>query len=127
MVPAILLAMGGAFFNEDMKLPARPAGRRGRICGPVRHVFCWRSRSAPSWHASRARVSESPLASRRDSGGLRRLDHRPAGVFFALLITLLSAGLAAALFWFVRAVIQRRYTLFTPIPTGRSSSWAALS
>jgi leader peptidase (prepilin peptidase)/N-methyltransferase len=40
------------------------------------------------------------------------------GVVFALLITLLSAGLAAVLFWFVRAVIQRRYTLFTPIPYG---------
>jgi leader peptidase (prepilin peptidase)/N-methyltransferase len=40
------------------------------------------------------------------------------GVFVALLITLLSAGLGAALFWFIRAVIQRRYTLFTPIPYG---------
>jgi leader peptidase (prepilin peptidase)/N-methyltransferase len=40
------------------------------------------------------------------------------GIFFAILITILSAGLAAALFWFVRAVIQRRYSMFTAIPYG---------
>jgi leader peptidase (prepilin peptidase)/N-methyltransferase len=40
------------------------------------------------------------------------------GVFLALLITLLGAGLGAALFLLVRIVILRRYTLFTPIPYG---------
>jgi len=39
-------------------------------------------------------------------------------VLSALFIAILLGGLAGLLYWFVRAVILRRYSLFTPIPYG---------
>jgi leader peptidase (prepilin peptidase)/N-methyltransferase len=40
------------------------------------------------------------------------------GVFTAIFVAILLGGLGGLLFWFVRAVILRRYTLFTAIPYG---------
>jgi leader peptidase (prepilin peptidase)/N-methyltransferase len=40
------------------------------------------------------------------------------GVLSALFIAILLGGLAGLLYWFVSAVIRRRYSLFTAIPYG---------
>jgi prepilin signal peptidase PulO-like enzyme (type II secretory pathway) len=40
------------------------------------------------------------------------------GVILALIITIFSAGIVAALFIAVRVVVQRRYTMFSAIPYG---------
>jgi leader peptidase (prepilin peptidase)/N-methyltransferase len=119
MVPAILLAMGGAFFNEDMSY------RRALLGGAVGFVALYamfllaQPVSALLARLSGREVSEVPFGFGDVTlGAFVGLITGLPGVVFALLITLLSAGLAAVLFWFVRAVIQRRYTLFTPIPYG---------
>ena len=39
-------------------------------------------------------------------------------VLTAILLAIFLGGLAGLLYWFVRAVILRRYSLFTPIPYG---------
>jgi leader peptidase (prepilin peptidase)/N-methyltransferase len=39
-------------------------------------------------------------------------------VLTALFIAILLGGLAGLIYWFVQAVIRRRYSLFTPIPYG---------
>ena len=40
------------------------------------------------------------------------------GVFTAIFLAILLGGLGGLIFWFVRAVVLRRYALFTPIPYG---------
>lgn len=119
MVPAILLAMGGAFFNSDMSY------RRALLGGAVGLVSLYglfllaQPISAVMARLSGREVSEVPFGFGDVTlGTFVGLITGLPGVFFALLITLLSAGLVAALYWFVRAVIQRRYTMFTPIPYG---------
>ncbi len=119
MVPALLLAVAGAFFNEDITY------RRGLLGGAF-GFFCLygmfllaQPLSALMARLSGREVSEVPFGFGDVTlGTFIGLITGLPGIFLALLITLLSAGLAAAVFWFTRAVIQRRYTMFTPIPYG---------
>jgi leader peptidase (prepilin peptidase)/N-methyltransferase len=111
--------MGGAFFNVDLSY------RRALLGGAVGFVALYamfllaQPVSALLARLSGREVSEVPFGFGDVTlGAFVGLITGLPGVVFALLITLLSAGLAAVLFWFVRAVIQRRYTLFTPIPYG---------
>jgi leader peptidase (prepilin peptidase)/N-methyltransferase len=119
MVPALLLAVAGTFFNEDITY------RRGLLGGAF-GFFCLygmfllaQPLSALMARLSGREVSEVPFGFGDVTlGTFIGLITGLPGIFVALLITLLSAGLAAAVFWFTRAVIQRRYTMFTPIPYG---------
>jgi leader peptidase (prepilin peptidase)/N-methyltransferase len=119
MVPAILLAMGGAFFNDDMSYRrALLGGAAGFVCLYGMFLLAQPVSALLSRLSGRG-VSETPFGFGDVTlGTFIGLITGLPGVFLALLITLLSAGLGAALFWFVRAVIQRRYTLFTTIPYG---------
>jgi leader peptidase (prepilin peptidase)/N-methyltransferase len=40
------------------------------------------------------------------------------GVLSAIFVAILLGGLAGLLYWFVQAVIRRRYSMFTAIPYG---------
>lgn len=119
MVPAILLAMVGAFFNEDMTY------RRALLGGAVGFLSLYgmfllaQPVSALLGRLAGREVNEVPFGFGDVTlGTFVGLITGLPGVFFALLITLLSAGLAAAIFWFVQALVLRRYTLFTAIPYG---------
>lgn len=119
MVPAILLAIIGAFLNESMTF------RRALLGGAVGFISLYalfllaQPFSALLGHLSGREVNEIPFGFGDVTlGTFVGLITGLPGVFFALLITLLSAGLAAAIFWFVQAAILRRYTLFTTIPYG---------
>ena len=119
MLPAILLAVVGAFFNEDMSY------RRALLGGATGFVSVYglfllaRPMSALLSRLSGREIHETPFGFGDVTlGTFVGLITGLPGIFLALLITLLSAGLGAALYWLVRAVIQRRYTLFTPIPYG---------
>jgi leader peptidase (prepilin peptidase)/N-methyltransferase len=119
MVPAILLAMVGAFFNEDVTF------RRALLGGAVGFVSLYalfllaRPISALMGHLAGREVDEIPFGFGDVTlGTFVGLITGLPGIFFAVLITLLSAGLAAAVFWIVLAVILRRYSLFTAIPYG---------
>jgi leader peptidase (prepilin peptidase)/N-methyltransferase len=119
MVPAILLAMAGAFFNADFSY--RRAFLGGAVGFFTLYAMFLLAQPLSAWlgRLSGREVSEVPFGFGDVTlGAFVGLITGLPGVVFALLITLLSAGLAAAIFWFVRAVIQRRYTLFTPIPYG---------
>lgn len=119
MVPAILLAMGGAFFNNDFTYRRAFLGGAFGFISLYAMFLLAQPVSALLSRFSGRDVSEVPFGFGDVTlGTFIGLITGLPGVFFALLITLLSAGLGAALFWFVRAVIQRRYTLFTPIPYG---------
>ena len=39
-------------------------------------------------------------------------------ILYALILAVTFGGLAGLVYWFVRAVVLRRYSLFTPIPYG---------
>jgi leader peptidase (prepilin peptidase)/N-methyltransferase len=119
MVPAILLAIAGAFFNHDMSY------RRALIGGATGFISLYamfllaQPLSAVLARLSGREVSEVPFGFGDVTlGTFVGLITGLPGVFFAIVITILSAGLAAALLWFVRAVIQRRYSMFTAIPYG---------
>jgi leader peptidase (prepilin peptidase)/N-methyltransferase len=119
MVPAILLAIAGAFFNDDLSY------RRALIGGATGFVSLYamfllaQPLSAVLARLSGREVSEVPFGFGDVTlGTFVGLITGLPGIFFAILITIVSAGLAAALFWFVRAVIQRRYSMFTAIPYG---------
>jgi leader peptidase (prepilin peptidase)/N-methyltransferase len=119
MVPAITLAMGGAFFNQDMTYRRALLGGAVGFVGLYAMFLLAQPVSALLGRLAGREVSEVPFGFGDVTlGTFVGLITGLPGVFFALLITLLAAGLAAALFWFVRAIIQRRYTLFTPIPYG---------
>jgi leader peptidase (prepilin peptidase)/N-methyltransferase len=119
MVPAILLAIVGSFFNEDLTF------RRALLGGAVGFLSMYalfllaQPISALMGRLAGREVSEVPFGFGDVTlGAFVGLIAGLPGIFFALLITLLSAGLAAAIFWFLQAVILRRYTLFTAIPYG---------
>jgi len=119
MVPAIVLGIVGAFFNEDMSF------RRALLGGAVGFLSVYglfllaQPISALMGRLSGREVNEVPFGFGDVTlGTFVGLITGLPGIFFALLITLLSAGLAAAVFWFVQAVALRRYTLFTAIPYG---------
>jgi leader peptidase (prepilin peptidase)/N-methyltransferase len=119
MVPAIVLAIVGAFFNDDMTFRrALLGGAVGFLC--VYGLFLLaQPLSALMGRLSRREVNEVPFGFGDVTlGTFVGLITGLPGTFFALLITLLAAGLAAALFWFVQAVVLRRYTLFSAIPYG---------
>ncbi len=119
MMPAILLAMVGAFFNDDLSYQRVFLGGAAGFVSLYGMFLLAQPVSALLSRLSGREVSEVPFGFGDVTlGTFIGLITGLPGVFFALLITLLSAGLGAALFWFVRAVIQRRYTLFTPIPYG---------
>lgn len=119
MLPAILLAIAGAFLNEDMSY------RRALVGGGVGFIALYamfllsQPMSALLGRLAGREVTEVPFGFGDVTlGTFVGLITGLPGIFFALLITLLSAGVAAALFLLVRAVILRRYTLFTAIPYG---------
>ena len=119
MVPAILLAMAGAFFNEDLSF------RRVFLGGAVGFVSLYamflmaQPVSALLARISGREVSEVPFGFGDVTlGTFVGLITGLPGIILALLITVLGAGMGAGLFLFVRAVILRRYTLFTAIPYG---------
>jgi leader peptidase (prepilin peptidase)/N-methyltransferase len=119
MVPAILLAIVGAFFREDLTF------RRALLGGAVGFLSLYalfllaQPVSALLGRLSGRNVDDVPFGFGDVTlGTFVGLITGLPGVFFALLVALLSAGLAAALFWFIQAVILRRYTLFTTIPYG---------
>jgi len=119
MAPAILLAMGGAFFNDDWSYKSVFLG--GAFGLVSLYVMFLLAQPVSAWlsRLSGREVNEEPFGFGDVTlGAFIGLITGLPGVFFALLITLLSAGLGAALYWFIRAVIQRRYTLFTAIPYG---------
>lgn len=119
MVPAIVLAVIGAFFNEDMSF------RRALLGGAV-GFFCLYGMfllaqpiSALMGRLSGREMSEVPFGFGDVTlGTFVGLITGLPGVIFALLIGVLSAGLAAFLFLLLRSVIQRRYTPFAAIPYG---------
>jgi leader peptidase (prepilin peptidase)/N-methyltransferase len=119
MVPAILLAIVGAFFDEDLTF------RRALLGGAVGFISLYalfllaQPVTALLSRLSGREVNEVPFGFGDVTlGTFVGLITGLPGVFFALLIALLSAGLAAIIFLFVQAVILRRYTLFTAIPYG---------
>jgi len=119
MVPAILLAIVGAFFNEDMTF------RRALLGGAVGFLSVYglfllaQPISVLMGRLSGREVNEVPFGFGDVTlGAFVGLITGLPGVFFALLITLLAAGFGAAVFWFVQALVLRRYTLFTAIPYG---------
>ncbi|MEJ2556220.1 MAG: A24 family peptidase [Anaerolineae bacterium] len=119
MVPAILLAIGGAFFNNDMSYRRALLGGAFGFISLYAMFLLAQPVGALLSRLSGREVNEVPFGFGDVTlGTFIGLITGLPGVFIALLITLLSAGLGAALFWFVRAVIQRRYSLFTPIPYG---------
>ena len=119
MVPAILLAVGGAFFNEDMTYRrALLGGAAGFICLYAMFLLA-QPVSMLLGRISGREVKEVPFGFGDVTlGTFVGLITGLPGIFFALVITLLAAGLAAAIFWFVQAAILRRYSLFTAIPYG---------
>jgi len=119
MVPAILLAMGGAFFNEDMSVRrALLGGAFGLLCVYALFLLA-QPITALMGRLSRHEISEVPFGFGDVTlATFIGLITGLPGVLLALMIGILCAGLAAAIFWFVRAVIQRRYSMFTPIPYG---------
>ena len=119
MAPAILLAIGGAFFNDDMTYRRAFLGGAFGLLSLYAMFLLAQPVSALLGRLAGREVGETPFGfGDVILGAFIGLITGLPGVFVALLITLLSAGLGAALFWFIRAVIQRRYTLFTPIPYG---------
>jgi leader peptidase (prepilin peptidase)/N-methyltransferase len=119
MVPAILLATAGAFFNEDMTWRRALLGGAAGFVSLYAMFLLAQPLSALMGRLSGREISEVPFGFGDVTlGTFVGLITGLPGFFFALLITLLSAGLVAAIYVVVRAVIQRRYTLFTPIPYG---------
>jgi leader peptidase (prepilin peptidase)/N-methyltransferase len=119
MVPAILLAIVGAFFSEDLTFRRALLGGAVGFFGLYALFLLAQPVSALLGRLSGREVNEVPFGFGDVTlGTFVGLVTGLPGVFFALLIALLSAGLAAALFWFVQAVILRRYTLFSTIPYG---------
>jgi leader peptidase (prepilin peptidase)/N-methyltransferase len=119
MVPALLLAMAGAFFNDDFTSRRAFLGGAFGLLSLYGMFLLAQPLSALMARLSGREVGEVPFGFGDVTlGTFVGLITGLPGIFLALLITLLSAGLAAAIFWFVRAVIQRRYTMFTPIPYG---------
>jgi leader peptidase (prepilin peptidase)/N-methyltransferase len=119
MVPAILLATAGAFFNEDMTWRRALLGGAAGFISLYAMFLLAQPLSALMGRLSGREISEVPFGFGDVTlGTFVGLITGLPGFFFALLITLLSAGLVAAIYVFVRAIIQRRYTLFTPIPYG---------
>ncbi|UCC87691.1 MAG: prepilin peptidase [Anaerolineales bacterium] len=119
MAPAILLATAGAFFNHDLTWRrALLGGATGFVSLYAMFLFA-QPMSALLGRLSGREISEVPFGFGDVTlGTFVGLITGLPGFFFALFITLLSAGLAALVYLFVRAVVQRRYSLFTPIPYG---------
>jgi leader peptidase (prepilin peptidase)/N-methyltransferase len=119
MVPALLLAIGGAFFNHDFTYRRAFLGGAFGFFSLYGLFLLAQPMSAVMARLSGREVSEVPFGFGDVTlGTFVGLITGLPSVFLALLITLLTAGVAAGAFWFVRALIQRRYTMFTPIPYG---------
>ena len=119
MVPALLLAMGGAFFDADMTARRAFLGGAFGLVSLYAMFLLAQPVGALLGRMAGREVSETPFGFGDVMlGTFVGLITGLPGVFLALLITILSAGLGAALYWFIRAVVQRRYTLFTPMPYG---------
>ena len=119
IVPAILVAIGGVFFNPDL------TARRGLLGGAVGLVVLYgmyllaQPVSKLLGRLAGREVAEVPFGFGDVTlGTFVGLITGLPGVFLALLITILSAGVAAALLILVRTVVQRRYTVLSTIPYG---------
>jgi leader peptidase (prepilin peptidase)/N-methyltransferase len=119
MVPALLLAVTGAFFNQDMT--ARRAILGGVVGLAVLYGMYLLARPVSRWLGRLAHrpVDEVPFGFGDVTlGAFVGLITGLPGVFLALIITLLSAGFVAAAVLVVRSAIHRRYTPFATIPYG---------
>jgi leader peptidase (prepilin peptidase)/N-methyltransferase len=119
MVPAILVAMGGAFLNSD--LTARRSflgGATGLLLLYGMYLLAQPVSRLLARLAGRT-VDEVPFGFGDVTlGAFIGLITGLPGVFLALIIAILSAGAVAALLILVRAVVQRRYTMFAAMPYG---------
>ncbi len=119
MVPAILLAIGGAFFNQDMSATRALLGGAAGLLVMYAIFLLAQPMAKLMGRLTKRQVSEVPFGFGDVTlGAFVGLITGLPGVFLALIITLASGGIAAAVFLLVKAVIQRRYTLFSAIPYG---------
>jgi leader peptidase (prepilin peptidase)/N-methyltransferase len=119
MVPALLLAMGGAFFDADMTARRAFLGGAFGLVALYAMFLLAQPVSALLGRLAGREVSETPFGFGDVMlGAFVGLITGLPGVILALFLTVLSAGLGAAVYWFFLAVVQRRYTMFTPMPYG---------
>ena len=119
MAPAILVAAAGGFFNQDMTAQqALWGGVAGLVtlygmyllAGPVSRLL---------GRLAHREITEAPFGFGDVTlGTFVGLITGLPGVFLALLITILSAGVVAALLIVGRVVILRRYSVGAAIPYG---------
>ncbi len=119
MLPAIFVAVVGAFFGHDL------TPRRALLGGAVGLVILYgmyllaRPVSRMMGRLAKRRVDEVPFGFGDVTlGAFVGLITGLPGVFLALMITIFSAGLAAAMLIAVRAALQRRYSMFSAMPYG---------
>lgn len=120
MLPAILLALLGAFLDPAFDSPRRAL--LGAVIGLLATLVLYVAGALFGWWMGRKRGR--PLREAAFGFGdvtLTTFIGLVVGapeVLFALLIGVLSAGLFSAGYLLVRGLLQRRYTLFTAIPYG---------
>lgn len=119
MVPALLIATVGAFFNLDL------SARRsllGGVTGLVLLLAMYglsRPISRVMGHLAGRRVDDTPFGFGDVTlGTFVGLITGLPGVFFALMITIGSAGIVALILVVVRSLVRRRYSMFTTMPYG---------
>ena len=119
MLPALTIALVGAFFNAE--LSARRVllgGAVGLVCLFAMYLAA-QPLSRLMGRLARRPVSQVPFGFGDVTlGAFVGLITGLPGVLVALFITVLSAGVVAALFLVVRALILRRYTPFAVMPYG---------
>jgi len=119
MVPALLVATVGAFFNYE--LSARRA-LLGGVAGMVLLLAMYglaRPISRLMGRLAGRPVDDTPFGFGDVTlGTFVGLITGLPGVFFALLITIVSAGAAALILVLVRSLVRRRYSMFTTMPYG---------
>jgi leader peptidase (prepilin peptidase)/N-methyltransferase len=118
IVPAILMAMGGAFLNAEM------SARRAFLGGAAGLIVLYgmyllaQPVSRTLGRLARRQVDEVPFGFGDVTlGAFVGLVTGLPGVFIALFITILSAGVVAALLIVARALL-RRYAIFSAMPYG---------
>jgi leader peptidase (prepilin peptidase) / N-methyltransferase len=119
MAPALLLAIAGAFFSQEMS--ARRAMLGGVVGLAVLYGMYLLARPVSRWLGRLAHrsVDDVPFGFGDVTlGAFVGLITGLPGVFLALIITLLSAGLVAAIVLVARSAVRRHYTPFATIPYG---------
>lgn len=119
IVPALLVAMVGAFFNADMS--ARRAYLGGAAGLVILYAMFLLAQPVSRMLARLAgrTVDEVPFGFGDVTlGAFVGMITGLPGVFVALIIAILAAGVVAALLIVVRTLIQRRYEMFSAMPYG---------